>query len=56
MVNDLKTKKIIALIAYLQRLGMDVKNMDAAKDDAKLEVETPAKKDTVANPAQVINE
>ncbi len=58
LVNDLKSKEIVALIAYLQRLGTDIKKM-AVQEEAEEEVveaEPAAVNDTVAEPTEVITE
>ncbi len=54
LVNDLKTKEIIALIAYLQRLGTDIKKMAPVENEQTTVEETQAaENDTVAQPAEV---
>jgi len=35
LVDNLKTKEIVALIAYLQRLGTDIKKLDAVENESK---------------------
>ncbi|NVK62938.1 MAG: cytochrome-c oxidase, cbb3-type subunit I [Flavobacteriales bacterium] len=48
LVNDLKTKEIIAVIAYLQRLGTDIKKMAPEEKEAELvETETQVENDTL---------
>ena len=48
--SDLEGKEIIALIAYLQRLGTDIKKLPnaASAPDLKAESETPARTGSVA--------
>lgn len=58
LVNDLKSKEIVALIAYLQRLGTDIKKMAVQEEaeEAEEEAEPAAVNDTVAEPTEVITE
>ena len=47
MVKDLKTKEIVAIIAYLQRLGMDTKDKPAAEETPAEVEELAAENDTL---------